>query len=247
MAGESETPASGQVQHDSRAEGWSAITGEFLETGHGNSMWRVFWSFIRTPVKTILRLTDDPSYRSHWGFLSACLGAQLTLTYVILPRLFALIYSAPAADSKSTIIIMQIIQYTGIAILTPLQFYVCRALGTIRRTPMSYLKLCVLSVSYCAILSALGAIAYWGLGAGLISSGIAFDAAELGTWVNAAGQLAIIVFVTMVHRRFWGMRLAVAIAVTVGIAIASWYVVYPALGSAAMGANLPALIEQILG
>ncbi|AGK59860.1 hypothetical protein HYPDE_40958 [Hyphomicrobium denitrificans 1NES1] len=72
-------------------EGWGALTSEFLSQLKRDGLFAVAISFLRHPVRTILRLTDDPAYRSHWSFLTACVGAQLTLAYVALPRL----YSAP--------------------------------------------------------------------------------------------------------------------------------------------------------
>ena len=39
-----------------------------------NSFFAVVVSFLLHPVDTIIRLTDDPAYRSHWAFLTAMVG-----------------------------------------------------------------------------------------------------------------------------------------------------------------------------
>lgn len=62
-----------------RKEGWSALTSEFFSSHRDNGLFAIVISFLRRPVDTIIRLTDDPTYRSHWGFLTAMVGAQLTL------------------------------------------------------------------------------------------------------------------------------------------------------------------------
>src|SRR5262245_14567562 len=76
-------------------EGWGAITSEFIGGHRDNSFFPVVVSFLIHPVDTIIRLTDDPAYRSHWGFLTAMVGAQLTLAYVIMPKVFAALFNIP--------------------------------------------------------------------------------------------------------------------------------------------------------
>ena len=66
-------------------------------------------------------------------------GAQLTLVYVFMPRIFSALFNVPSAANSSAVITNEIVQYVGMAILTPIQYYVCRALGTLpaRRCPTS--------------------------------------------------------------------------------------------------------------
>ncbi|MFN0218819.1 MAG: hypothetical protein ACKVP4_08415 [Hyphomicrobium sp.] len=227
--------------------GWSSLPKDLLQNGEANGVFSVAWSFLRHPVDTIIRLTDDPTYRSHWSFLSACLGMQLTLTYVLLPRLSELLYGSPTTSDQSAIFTTEVVQYAGIAILTPIQFYICRALGKFRRTPMSYLKLCVLSVSYCTIISAAVAIAYVVAVVTLQRLAVAFDSMTLGNGLTSLGQIAIVAFVTASHRRFWGMRWLIALSVTLVIAALSWLVVYPALTSLAIEADIAAKIARVFG
>jgi hypothetical protein len=226
---------------------WSSLPQDLLQTGETNGFFSVAWSFLRRPVETIIRLTDDPAYRSHWGFLSACLGAQLTLTYVLLPRLAALLYGAPVASDQSAIFTSEVVQYAGIAILTPIQFYLCRALGKLRRTPMSYLKLCVLSVSYCTFISAAVTIAYVVAAIALQQLAIPFDSMTLGNGLTLIGQVVIVAFVTASHRRFWGMSWPIALSATLVIAALSWLVVYPALTQLAVEADIAGKIGMLFG
>lgn len=212
------------------SEGWGSFTSEFLSSDGRNGVVSVAVSFLRHPVDTIMRLTDDPTYRSQWGFLTATVGAQMTLTFVLLPRVYAALFHVPSAANSSAVITNEIVQYVGMAILTPVQYYICRWLGTRKRSPMSYVKLCVLSVSYGALLSSLVAIFFFLTAVALLKSGTAVDLATLWEGLAVLTLIAILVFVTESHRRFWGMAWPIAIGVTMTIAALSWLVVYPGVG-----------------
>ncbi len=230
-----------------RPEGWSALTSEFMNGPKQVGMHAVALSFLAHPVRTILRLTDDPTYRSHWSFLTACVGAQLTLVYVILPRVYSALFNAPDAADSSAVITNEIVQYVGMAIMTPIQFYVCRALGSIPRSPMSYIKLCVLSVSYCTLLGIITAFAYFGIVLADAKAGSVLDLGEVWQALTVANMAAILVFVTLTHRRFWGLSWVRATAVTIAIAIMSWVVVYPGLTSLLEKANIGKTLTSLTG
>jgi hypothetical protein len=204
-------------------------------------------SFLRHPVRTILRLTDDPAYRSHWSFLTACVGTQLTLAYVALPRLYALLFNARDAANSSAVLNNEIVQYAGMAILTPIQYYLCRALGSIRRTPMSYIKLCVLSVSYGTLLWIVTALLYFAIVIADLKAGSILELDEVWQALSFLTMGAVLMFVTATHRRFWGMSWAIAIAVTIAIAAASWLVVYPGLQAVIEQAKIGETLAKLLG
>lgn len=216
---------------EQNSEGWGSLTSEFFSSHGRNGIVSVALSFLRHPVDTIIRLTDDPTYRSQWGFLTATVGAQMTLIYVFLPRAFAALFNVPNTANGSAVITNEIVQYVGMVILTPIQYYLCRWLGTRKRSPMSYVKLCVLSVSYGALLSSLVAIFFFLLAVGLLKNGTAVDIDALWQGLAVLTLIAILVFVTESHRRFWGMAWPIAIGVTISIAALSWLVVYPGLGA----------------
>lgn len=224
-----------------------ALTSEFMNGPKQAGMHAVALSFLAHPVRTILRLTDDPTYRSHWSFLTACVGAQLTLVYVILPRVYSALFNTPNGADSSAVITNEIVQYVGMAIMTPIQFYICRALGSIPRSPMSYVKLCVLSVSYCTLLGIITAFAYFGIVLADAKAGSVLDLGEVWQALNVANMAAILVFVTLTHRRFWGLSWLRATAVTVAIAIMSWVVVYPGLTTLLEKANIGKTISSLTG
>jgi hypothetical protein len=221
------SPASPSAPKDH--EGWSALTSEFLSSPKRDGIFPVALSFLRHPIRTILRLTDDPTYRSHWSFLTACVGAQLTLVYVALPRLYSALLNLPDGANSSAVITNEIVQYVGMAILTPIQYYVCRALGSIRRTPMSYVKLCVLSISYGSLLSIVTSLVYFAISIVDLKTASILELDEVWQALAYVSMAAVLIFVTAAHRRFWGMSWAIAIAVTIGAAVLSWFVVYPGL------------------
>lgn len=228
-------------------EGWGGLTSELVSSRGSNGLFAVVLSFLRRPVDTIIRLTDDPTYRSHWGFLTAMVGAQLTLVYVIMPRVFSALFDVPNTANSSAVITNEVVQYAGMAILTPIQYYVCRALGTISRSPMSYVKLCVLSVGYCALLSGVFSLFVFATGIAVLKSGAGIDFSSV--WQSAAllTVVAIIAFVSATHKRFWGMSWPIAIGVTLSIAALSWLVVYPALTALAERADIAATLSKIIG
>ena len=121
------------------AEGWRALTNQLFGKPDRNGIFSVALAFLRHPVDTTSRLTDDPTYRSQWAFLSTCVGAQLMLTYVLLPRLYAALFGMPDTANSSAVLTNEIVQYVGIAILTPIQFYLAAhsARAGARRCPMS--------------------------------------------------------------------------------------------------------------
>jgi hypothetical protein len=229
------------------AEGWSALTSHLLGKPSRNGILAVAASFLRHPVRTILRLTDDPTYRSHWSFLTACVGAQLTLTYVALPRLFSALLNLPDGANSSAVVTNEIVQYVGMAILTPIQYYVCRALGTIRRTPMSYVKLCVLSVSYGSLLSIVISLLYFAIAVIDLKTASILELDEVWRGLAFLSMAAILVFVTAAHRRFWGMSWPIAVMVTIGIAAMSWLVVYPGLTTLLEQAKIGETLSSMLG
>jgi len=239
--------AAAAVDRNDAAEGWGSLTSEFFSSRGGNGLFSVALSFLRHPVDTIIRLTDDPTYRSQWGFLTAMVGAQMTLTFVILPRIYSALFHVPNTSNSSAVITNEVVQYVGMVILTPIQYYLCRALGTRRRSPLSYVKLCVLSVSYGALLSSLVALFFFATAVALLKSGTPIDLATLWEGLAVLTLIAVLVFVTESHRRFWGMRWPIATGLTICIAALSWLVVYPGLGALLERTGIGGALSGVLG
>ena len=228
-------------------EGWGAITSEFLSSRRDTSFFSVIVSFLIHPVDTVIRLTDDPAYRSHWGLLTALVGAQMTLAYVIVPKLFAALFNVPSTANSATVMTNEIVQYVGMAILTPIQYYVCRALGTRLRPPMAYVKLCVLSVSYGSIVSIVVTLIAFAVGFSVLKTQAAIDLSIVWEVLTYATYGAVLAFVAGSHRRFWGMSWPVAIGVTLFVGVMSWLVVYPALLALAEHADVTGKLSNLFG
>lgn len=228
MASQAEKSPAGDG-FDPAADGWRALPNELLGSHEKNGLLSVILAFSRHPVRTINRLTDDQSYRGHWALLWTTLGAQLTLIHVILPHLNGWMFGVPVTENRAAIVLTEALQYIGIAILTPVQYVICKWAGTRARPPMAYVKFCVLSVSFCCMVTALMLLAVWGLIVGLTRAGIGFDGNTLLAGWTYFIQGLIVIFVALSHRTFWGMTMPRAIAVTLLIAVLSWGVVYPLL------------------
>jgi hypothetical protein len=229
------------------SEGWGSLTSDFLRTNNRNGILAVALSFLRRPVDTIIRLTDDSIYRGQWGFLTAMVGAQMTLAYVVLPRLYAAFLNVPNTSNSSAVISNEIVQYVGMAILTPIQYYVCRLLGTRQRSPMSYVKLCVLSVSYCSLLSLIVLVFFAAATIADLKTASVLDLGEFWQTLQGLLTIAILVFVTASHRRFWGMSWLIATGLTLAIAAMSWFVVYPGLTALMEHGGVAGAISRITG
>jgi len=228
-------------------EGWGAIKSEFLNSQRDTGIFSVVVSFLVHPVATIIRLTDDPVYRSHWGLLTALVGAQMTLAYVIVPRAFALLFNVPNTANSATVVTNEIVQYIGMAILTPIQYYVCRALGPRARPPMSYVKLCVLSVSYGSIVSIVVTLIAFAIGFSVLKTQAAIDLNIVWQVLTYATYGAVVVFVAWSHKIFWGMSWPIAIGVTLFVGAMSWLVVYPALLALAEQADVTGKLSNLFG
>jgi hypothetical protein len=229
------------------SEGWSSLSQEFLRKPERNGIVSVALSFLRHPVDTIIRLTDDPAYRGHWAFLTTMLGAQLTLVYVLLPRLFSALFNIPDTSNGTAVVTNEIVQYVGMVILTPFQFYVCHALGSLKRAPMAYVKLCALSVSFCALLSIVVALLFFATAVVAIKANLPLNLTAILQALAIVTLGGVIAFVAASHRRFWGMTWVIATAVTVVFAAMSWLVIYPALAAAAEKANIAGTLGHLFG
>ena len=230
-----------------QSEGWSSLSQEFLRQPDRNGIASVALSFLRHPVDTIIRLTEDPAYRGHWSFLATTLGAQLTLVYVLLPRLFSQLFNIPDTSNSAAVVTNEIVQYVGMVILTPFQFYVCRALGSLKRTPMAYVKLCALSVSFCALLSIVVALLFFSTAVVTLKANLPLNLTATWQALAIVTLGGVIAFVAASHRRFWGMTWVIATSVTVAFAAMSWLVVYPALATAADRANVAGTLGRLFG
>jgi hypothetical protein len=104
-----------------------------------------------------------------------------------------------------------------------------------------------LSVGYGALLSFLAALVFFATGVAAVTSGTAVDLQIVWQGLLVGVLVAVLVFVTASHRRFWGMSWPIAISVTLGAAALSWLVVYPALTNLAEGADIAGTIKRFLG
>ncbi len=245
------SPARAIPVSEPASEGWGGLTSDLLHSHGGNGVFAVALSFLRHPVETIIRLTDDPTYRSQWGFLTAMVGGQLTLLYIVMPRFLAIFFHTPTATNSSAVLTSELVQYVGMAILTPVQYYVCRALGTRARSPMSYVKLCALSVAYGALLSGVVSLAAFVAAVVIMKTvtepGTTPIVQEMGNVFALLTMVAVLVFVCASHKRFWGMSWPIAIGVTLAIACVSWFVVYPGLGGLVERSGIGQAIGGVVG
>ncbi len=213
-------------------EGWlSLVRDAFPRDGHG--VVSVAMQFAHAPLRALMRLSNDAAYRGYWNFLLACIGVLPVLVLLILPWIAKRAghpVSVPIdVQMFVTRLRLEVFQIAGILILSPAQYYLCRALSDVPRSPRAYFKMCVLSVSYGTMIRmAFGIVAFaFALAATLAR--VPFDNSVVGMCEAVIGSVAVVAFVTAAHKRFWMMSWFRAAWVTVLIAAVSWGVVYPAL------------------
>jgi hypothetical protein len=112
---------------------------------------------------------------------------------------------------------------------------------------MSYVKLCVLSVSFGALLSTVMALLFFATAVLALKTNIPLNLTAIWQAMAIVALGAIIAFVAASHRRFWGMSWTTATSVTVVIAALSWLVVYPALTSFAEKADVSGTLGSLFG
>ena len=229
-------------------EGWFSLLGDvFPRDGHG--VFSVGVQFLRAPISTLLRLSGDRLYRGYWNFLLACLGVLPVLVLLILPWIAKRAghpVSVPADTQMFvTRLRLEIFQIAGILILSPAQFYLCRALSPVPRSPRAYFKMCVLSVSYGTMIRMAFGIIAFSFALAMTLARVLFDQSVLALCENLLGSIAVVAFVTTAHKRFWAMSWWRAIWVTVLIAAVSWGVVYPALQSVGTAIEQSAIFKRM--
>ena len=112
---------------------------------------------------------------------------------------------------------------------------------------MSYVKLCVLSVSYGSLLSIIIALSYFAIVLADKKAGSILELDEVWQALALVAMAAVLTFVTATHKRFWGMSWPIAIAVTIGAAAMSWLVVYPGLQALVEQAKIGETVGNLLG
>ena len=146
-----------------------------------------------------------------------------------MPQFAGAVFHVPVPNRKAETLVVQAVQLAALPILTPIQFYLCRAIGSIGQTPRAYLKLFALSVGFGWTLFIAASLVEAAIFLALVATDVPFDPKMADIAQSVALALATVASVVATHRRFWGMNWLRAILVTVAIAILSWGVVYPAL------------------
>jgi len=198
--------------------------------------------FAAAPVRTILSLTADPTYKTQWRFMAACTGIALTFFLTLWPKLIH--FEPPHA--KSGHIIGQINQYVSYFVMTPLQYHLCRFAGGQAQTLRRYFKLCALSVGYTTLLLVAAHLGFYILTSILNALHIVLPAAVFWTLYYGLIYIPPTIFITLSHIKFWGFGVWRALAVTVALIFVTQFVLGSALDWAQKQMGLPELIEEVL-
>jgi hypothetical protein len=225
-------------------DGWLAVLIDVM-FGETDGVFSVAWKMFRSPVKTTLRLAADTTYKGYWKFMLACMGADLTLLFGITPWVGSHFFHLQAQNRGVESLMIQGLQLTGMPILTFVQFYFCSWLGSARRVPLEYVKLCSLSVGYGWLLTILAMLAEVVAIVVLMLKGFPVDAVRADQMQALATMIAVMAYVALSHRAFWGMSVTRALLSTLFIATMSWVVVYPGLGWIAQSFDLAGRLKGL--
>lgn len=231
------------LEHTERG-GWLQAGADLIFPERDGAL-SVAWAMIKSPVVTALRLAQDGEYRGYWNFMLSAMGANLAFVYLIVPTAAKILFGAQTPDHTADQLLVQILQLSGFPLLTFAQFYACRALGTADPSPLSYVKLCALSVGFGWILLTAANVVEVMVLAGMVTTGAEVHGNEMDQSAALAGMAAALVFTSLSHQRFWGLSGQRAILITLAIAAVSWGVVYPGLGLIASRSHLSESLKAI--
>ena len=236
-------------------EGWSSLVGDAVGNAPPQSVLGVALSFARAPVATAMRLANDASYGGHWLFLAFSLTVYFTIIELIIPRFVGRLQNITVGRDKWDFIAFQILTLAAILIMTPLLYYVCRAISGRRPTPRAYIKLATLGFGYWYLLLT-------ALFLGVIASGVSIGVVL--TWLghrnlfdSLTGALKVTgfciyegsviwVFATF-HRRFWALSGWGTALLSLGYVVVSQGIVFRVLIYASQAVDIAGWLRGLLG
>lgn len=175
----------------------------------------VYLKLLRSPIKTVVALAEDPTYRGHVSFLLAALAIYCLLFLpIILQMAVPGGESAQISPSLRTLmkILAQVGLYVGVAITFALGYALFRFFAKEPRPLQGYFKLYCLAWGFIApIYAVYEYVARTLLGGTGMSS---FNGPMMPEqWATPSAALAVVLALTLlayflaIHRRFWRMPL----------------------------------------
>lgn len=240
----------------SKSDDWFGIAKDLFGRLEPDSVPMIALNTVWAPIRTILTLANDPTYRGEWKFLIAALGVFFALFDVLLPKLFARVQHTNFKTDRWAGLSFEITTIAVIFVLAPVMYYLCRMLGRDRRTPRQYLRLIVLAFGYWYLLySAISLLAIAGTGVATVIALKLGGGTAAGQQIlravtalyYAAGQTSVLWLFSSLHVPFWRMRWPVALGLGVVYIVLSQGVVWPLIGKAADWLDLSGLLKAVLG
>lgn len=236
-------------------EGWSSLVGDAVGNAPPQSVLGVAISFSRAPVSTAIRLANDASYGGHWLFLAFSLTVYFSIIELIIPRFAGRLQNITVGRDKWDFIAFQILTLAAILIMTPLLYYVCRAISGRQPTPRTYIKLVTLGFGYWYLL--LTALILCVIAGGVLT-GVAlswlghrdlYD--RLLPVLPVAGfcvyEGSVIWVFAAMQRRFWDLSGWVTALLSLGYVVVSQGFIFRSLIYAAQAADLAGWLRGLLG
>jgi hypothetical protein len=209
--------------------GWSSAVVETIGESQSNSITSVVWQMMRAPVATVIRLAEDPGYRSHWVFLMASLSVYFMTIHIVLPRLIGRFRQETVTTGKWDFVTFQTLTVVAIFIMAPLLYYVFRAVSAQQRRPGAYLKFVTLSLAYWYLLftallltimavAVVMTLAVLGLGQATVSDTLTTALQILAFVVFEISAVAVF---ALMNKRFWQLGWWPIVGITAGYVVVS--------------------------
>ena len=238
-------PAPNQMAARQAAPGLGFIADDIIGDDQ-NSFLRLLLRFAVAPVKSIIGLTDDPAFKRQWSFMIGCIGVYVSMMFFVLPKLT----HVPMFNAKGEMLTSEILGILSFFIMTPLQYFACRAIGGKARSLRDYFKLCSLSVGYTSLLAIVSTLAF------VLAGGLAM--AAFGVPPNEFVQnymglyyllmfVPAMIFIALSHRIFWAFGWLTAFATAIALMLVTWFALGPILFGAVHWLGLPALLQEVFG
>lgn len=210
---------------------WTGVVSEVTGVDDRHGVLPVLWQLLRSPVNTLMRLTEDPNYKGHLTFFLTMLGTKLFVQFAILPRLIIALGGKSDVDSAATIARENLLQYASLLVFLPLGYLIYKQVSSVPRSQRSYYKFSLIGsgLIFTYELVALVITVVFGLIAAFLSVFIlpqpVWDALQANLVFDRLYAVFFIVITLVFYaastRRFWGLSWPMTIGMMIAVLILS--------------------------
>lgn len=193
------------------AEGWSGVLKQVAK-GDGSTLLSTVITILREPIAGPIRLALDLAYSGHIKFYLTFVSAAFVAMFVVPQELSRTFLGIDTAGDQSLVKRMMLLQALIVLVLTPILYYVYRWRSKEQRTPLSFFKLALLTITSGNVLivgAAALLIALWVVVVVAAPFHLPSDPASTGKVLQViffVTTIAALVYNTLISARFWNIH-----------------------------------------